>query len=83
MSKFGFHVLMAIISDLSTIYTCNYNNSEQAIDRVDTETVVHYESQHQSHQYSLIIKSEVGALGVINISRGCFERCCSNKKTPT
>jgi len=27
-------------------------------------------------------KSEVDALGVITISRGCFERCCSNKKTP-
>jgi len=26
-------------------------------------------------------KSEVDALGVIIISRGCFERCCSNKKT--
>jgi len=26
-------------------------------------------------------KSEVDALGVITISRGCFERCCSNKKT--
>jgi len=25
-------------------------------------------------------KSEVDALGVITISRGCFERCCSNKK---
>jgi len=32
-------------------------------------------------------ESEVDALGVITISRGCFERCCSNsnsnKKTPT
>jgi len=27
-------------------------------------------------------KREVDALGVITISRGCFERCCSNKKTP-
>ena len=27
-------------------------------------------------------KCEVDALGVITISRGCFERCCSNKKTP-
>jgi len=27
-------------------------------------------------------KSELDALGVLNISRGCFERCCSNKKTP-
>jgi len=25
---------------------------------------------------------EVDALGVITISRGCFERCGSNKKTP-
>jgi len=25
---------------------------------------------------------EVDALGVITICRGCFERCCSNKKTP-
>ena len=28
------------------------------------------------------IKFEVDALGVIIISRGCFERCGSNKKTP-
>ena len=28
------------------------------------------------------MKCEVDALGVITISRGCFERCCSNKKTP-
>ena len=28
------------------------------------------------------MKREVDALGVITISRGCFERCCSNKKTP-
>jgi len=27
-------------------------------------------------------KREVDALGVITSSRGCFERCCSNKKTP-
>ena len=27
------------------------------------------------------LKSEVDALGVITISRGCFERCCRNKKT--
>jgi len=27
-------------------------------------------------------KSEVDALGVITISRGCFERVCSNKETP-
>ena len=27
-------------------------------------------------------KSEVDALGVITISRKCFERCCSNKKIP-
>ena len=27
-------------------------------------------------------KSEVAAVSVITISRGCFERCCSNKKTP-
>jgi len=27
-------------------------------------------------------KSEVDALGFITISCGCFERCCSNKKTP-
>ena len=26
--------------------------------------------------------SEVDALGVITVSRGCFERCCSDKKTP-
>jgi len=30
---------------------------------------------------SKVKKSEVDALGVITISRGCFERCCSNKKT--
>ena len=28
------------------------------------------------------IKGEVDALGVITISRGCFERCCNNQKTP-
>jgi len=28
------------------------------------------------------VKSEVGALGVPTIYRGCFERCCSNKNTP-
>ena len=28
-----------------------------------------------------IVYSEVDALGVITISRGCFERCCSNTKT--
>jgi len=27
-------------------------------------------------------KSEVDALSVNTTSRGCFERCCSNKKTP-
>jgi len=27
-------------------------------------------------------KSKVDALGGITISCGCFERCCSNKKTP-
>jgi len=27
-------------------------------------------------------QSEVDALGVITISRGCFERCCSNKNSP-
>ena len=26
---------------------------------------------------------EVDVLGVITISRGCFERCCGNKKTPS
>jgi len=29
-----------------------------------------------------ITQLEVDALGVITISRGCFERCGSNKKTP-
>jgi len=29
-----------------------------------------------------VSKFEVDALGVITISRGCFERCGSNKKTP-
>jgi len=28
------------------------------------------------------LKIEVDALGFITISRGCFERCGSNKKTP-
>ena len=28
------------------------------------------------------IKSESDALGGIALSRGCFERCCSNKTTP-
>jgi len=30
----------------------------------------------------ITLKFEVDALGVITISRGCFERCGSNKKTP-
>jgi len=29
-----------------------------------------------------LLNSEVDALSVITISRGCFERCCSNKRTP-
>ena len=33
-------------------------------------------------QRTAIRKFEVAALGVITISRGYFERCCSNKKTP-
>jgi len=28
------------------------------------------------------LELEVDALGVITISRGCFERCGSNQKTP-
>jgi len=28
------------------------------------------------------VERDVDALGVIIISRGCFERCCSNNKTP-
>ena len=27
-------------------------------------------------------KTEIDALGVITISHGCFERCCSNKTPP-
>ena len=34
-----------------------------------------------SHPYRYLY-FEVDALGVISISRGCFERCGSNKKTP-
>jgi len=30
----------------------------------------------------LSTQREVDAVGVITISRGCFERCCSNKTTP-
>ena len=30
----------------------------------------------------IVLKGEVDALGVITMSRECFERCCSNKKTP-
>jgi len=33
-------------------------------------------------EYLVKEKNEVDALGVITISRGCFERCGSNKKTP-
>jgi len=29
------------------------------------------------------VRFEVDALGVVIISRGCSERCCSNKKTPS
>jgi len=46
LSELCFHVLTAGISDLPTVYPCNWNNSEQAIGRAETETVVHYESQH-------------------------------------
>jgi len=37
----------------------------------------HTEGRHTQHT-----RCEVDALGVITISRGCFERCCSNKKAP-
>jgi len=35
-----------------------------------------------SDSHHIALKFEVDALGVITISRGCFERCGSNKKTP-
>ena len=46
MSEFCFYVLTARISDLPTIYPCNGNNSDRAIGRVETETVVQYELQY-------------------------------------
>jgi len=56
MSGFIFYVLTAIISDLSMIYPYNRNNSEHAIDRAETETVVHLESQHHRNESRLILK---------------------------
>jgi len=38
-----------------------------------------------THMYidmHIAMQIEVDAVGVITISRGCFERCGSNKKTP-
>ena len=46
----------------------------------DGELKTEEKKQKQGRQHML--KSEVDAFGVITISRGCFERCCSNKKTP-
>jgi len=40
------------------------------------------ETQQQVVLLGLTLKIEVDALGVVTISRGCFERCGSNKKTP-
>jgi len=42
----------------------------------------HRRKQVHSFAAELHQKIEVDALGVIIISRGCFERCGSNKKTP-
>jgi len=41
----------------------------------------HY-GQSQRIRVNPMMKIEVDALGVTTISRGCFERCGSNKKTP-
>ena len=38
--------------------------------------------QTNKNKRSVVIKFEFDALGVITISRGCFERCGSNNKTP-
>jgi len=40
------------------------------------------ETADDSRPPGVYTKSEVDALGVRTISHGCFERCCSNKKTP-
>ena len=56
LSECRFQVLTAITSDLSYSYPCNRNNLARAIGGVETETVVHYKTQHQKHDYSLIMK---------------------------
>ena len=39
------------------------------------------EGENPSITHEFPMTREVDALGVITISRGYFERCCSNKKT--
>jgi len=56
MNEFCFRVLTAITSDLPTVYPSSRNNSDHAIDGVETETVVQYKAQRQHHSYSLIMK---------------------------
>jgi len=41
----------------------------------------HYTINNKCSAQRIKTKFEVDALGVITISRGCFERCGSNKKT--
>ena len=42
----------------------------------------HTKSPQGAIDLDLDLKREVDALGVIIISRGCFERFCSNKNPP-
>ena len=50
--------------------------------RVDPSMATKFESRASHLVQNKGRKVEVDALGVIAISRGCVERCCSNRKTP-
>ena len=43
---------------------------------------IHIQRRCQVRTMGSYVKFEVDALGGLTISRGCFERCYSNKKTP-
>ena len=62
------------------IYRVNPNNLQYFIQTQPTRSSL-AESCATQTMYAPS-KIEVDALGVITISRGCFERCGSNKKTP-
>ena len=50
--------------------------------RVNPSMATEFESRASHLVQNKGRKVEVDALGVIAISRGCVERCCSNRKTP-